>query len=118
MMKESQWLCQALSYMDKTKFLGAPKVCNIKGETMSSVTYDILTNWNAAENVIGTVWDTTASNTGKWEGAAGHMEKLLHRALLWVACRHHVAELHVKHANDNVRGGTSGRFYFLFTFFQ
>jgi len=59
--------------MDKTKFLGAPKVCNMKGETMSSVTYDILTNWNAAENVIGTVWDTTASNTGKWEGAAGHI---------------------------------------------
>ena len=35
-------------------------------------------------------------------------EKLVARSLLWLACRHHISELHIKHANEAVRGPGKG----------
>lgn len=58
-------------------------------------------------NVIcGIVFDTTASNTGRWRGACALIEATLGRALLWLGCRHHIYELHMKHVTETVTGVT------------
>ena len=54
------------------------------------------------------VFDTTASNTGIWKGSTTRFEKMLHRSVFWLACRHHIPELFVKHANTIVRGESKG----------
>ena len=56
---------------------------------------------------LGICWDTTASNTGCHQGVATHFDQQQEKACLWLACRHHVGELHIKHA-DGIRGATKG----------
>ncbi|ESN94243.1 hypothetical protein HELRODRAFT_164048 [Helobdella robusta] len=43
--------------------------------------------------VIGMCFDTTASNTGKLNGACTLLEKAMGRNLVWMACRHHKFEV-------------------------
>lgn len=52
--------------------------------------------------VIGIVFGTRASNTGMLKGAASLMEKDIKTAKFWIACRHHMYEVHIKHAADLV----------------
>ena len=42
------------------------------------------------------------------EGAAAHIEQRLGHAMLWLACRHHVVELHIKHPYDTLQGARKG----------
>ena len=46
----------------------------------------------------GMVIDTTAWNTGVIKGAASKLKQILKRPVLWIGCRHHTCELHIKHA--------------------
>ena len=60
--------------------------------------------------IIGMSWDTTTSNTGVHKGSAKRFEEeYIKRAILWLGCRHHIGELHIKHANIVVRGETTGK---------
>jgi len=43
--------------------------------------------------VIGMCFDTTASNTGRLNGACTLLETAIGRSLLWLACRHHMFEV-------------------------
>lgn len=92
------------------QFLAAPCIPDSTGQTMADALYTTLQQWEIPNEVIvGTCWDTTASNTGRHEGAATYFEEnILSRACLWLACRHHVGELHIKHADTAVRGPTRG----------
>ena len=63
-----------------------------------------MSDWDIPESIIiGMSWDTTASNTGRKKGAATYFESRLRRAIFWLACRHHIGELHVKHRDLNIR---------------
>ncbi len=66
---------------------------------------EYLTTYDLADvnkhRLIGMRFDTTASNTGHMNGAS-LLERELERALLWIACRHHVAELHMGWADEAV----------------
>ena len=53
--------------------------------------------------IIGMCWDTTATNTGPDLGSATLFESMMMRAILWIACRHHMGELHVKHPDIRIR---------------
>ena len=62
---------------------------------------------NAALNCLqemkmAVVFDTTASNSGKWQGSVTLFEQKIERALLWLACHHHVSELCIKHVHETV----------------
>ena len=61
-------------------------------------------DWEIVDNIIGTCFDTTASNTVTRQGAAILIESQLKRAILYLACRHHQCELHIKHAFTALRG--------------
>ena len=86
------------------QFLASPGMPDGKGKTMSDNLNEVIQDFGLAPKIEALVFDTTASNTGVWKGATTLFEKNLGRAILWLACRHHVAELFIKHANDAVRG--------------
>ena len=77
------------------------------GQVLFDATVHALQDWDVMD-FIGTCWDTTASNTGVHECATTHLEDYLGKAFLWLACRHHMAELHIKHTYDRIQGATNG----------
>lgn len=93
----------------KPQFLGAPVVAHGTGELLGTSALHCAEMWEAKDDIIGAVFDTTSSNTGIHQGATVHIEEQLGRALLWLACRHHIAELHIKHPYDRLQGPTRGK---------
>ena len=63
-------------------------------------------------------FDTTATNTGAYSGACVKLEEELGRQLLYLACRHHCLELHIKHVALNVGRPTKGNEDALFKRFR
>ena len=63
-----------------------------------------LNNWGCAEKIVAVGFDTTASNTGVHRGACVFLQQYLQRQLLWLACRHHIAELILRAAFDAIFG--------------
>ena len=55
----------------------------------------------------GQVFDTTSSITGKDGGACVLIKEFLNKDVAWLACRHHVYELHLKHVVGAVTGDTT-----------
>ena len=100
-------LLQAVMSGRPPQFIGAPCVPDGTGLAMKDAMMQYLNIYDlTGENkckLIGMGFDTTASNMGHNNGAASLLENELDRALLWFACRHHVAELHMGWADDAVR---------------
>ena len=67
------------------------------GTQQCSAVIDTLNSWKCFTLLIGMVFDTTSSNTGKHAGCCISIELALGRSIMWLACRHHVYEIHVKH---------------------
>jgi hypothetical protein len=78
----------------------------------------LLNDWNLADTVLGLCFDTTASNSGVHQGACKLIEQDIGRPLFYFPCRHHVAELHIKHASTAVRGMTKSPCDLLFKRFK
>ena len=92
-----------------TQFLAAPLLENGSAESMRTALMDTIREWGIPfQSIIGMCWDTTSSNTGHKTGSAIQFEQQLTRSILWLACRHHVGELHVKHADIEARGHWNG----------
>ena len=92
------------------RFLGAPVVERGTGRQLADSTLYMLDVWDAREGIVGAVFDTTSSNTGLREGAATYLEHDLGHAMLWLACRHHIAEIHIKHAYVAIQGASKGKY--------
>ena len=60
--------------------------------------------WGAADNIVAFSFDTTASNTGIYSGAAIRMNNFLNRPILYLACRHHVYDLLAKNTFHQIVG--------------
>ena len=97
----------------KPMFLAAPTVERGTGQLLCQATIRVLQDWDIMDNIIGTCWDTTAANTGIHEGAATHLEAFLEHAYLWLACRHHMSELHVKHVYHKIQGPNNGEYMYM-----
>ena len=78
------------------------------GPDQTAAIVDALTDWQCLDITIGIVFDNNAANTGKYTGCCVGLEKAKNKALLWLACRYHVYEAHIKHAAQHIRGGTNG----------
>ena len=89
-------------------FLGAPQTPDGKGVSQVEAIVRYIDDSGTEDQIIGHVWDTTASNTGCNFGAAMVLDKALGRANLWLGCRRHASERHVVHANKAVVGPTTG----------
>ena len=103
-------VCSFLRAENKHQFLAAPRIPNGTGNSQKNA---LLNTLHVREiphnNIIGMSWDTTASNTGQHRGSASLFEQEMGRSILWLACRHHMGELHVKHADIEARGAWNGK---------
>ena len=76
---------------------------------MADAVSEMIEKWDLPlQQIIALCYDTTASNSGKLKGSVKLVEAIVKHACLWLACRHHVGELHIKHVNIRIRGDTSG----------
>ena len=71
----------------------------------------LIKEWDIASKIIGTCWDTTATNTGKIQGSAIAIEEALNKKLLYFACHHHFHEVIVKAVWEAVFGKDEGPVY-------
>ena len=91
-------------HIEKDKLLGVPVILSSTGVLQCEAIIQVLKDWEVTDVIIGMVFDTTASNTGKYAGCCTILEKELQRALLWLACNHHKLEVHIKHVADHING--------------
>lgn len=88
----------------KDRIFGTPCLADGTGPVMARKLDECIGEWSIQPtSIIGMCWDTTAANTGAYRGSATLFEAELGHAILWLGCRHHVAELHIKHTDDKVR---------------
>ena len=87
--------------------LGIPEVESGKGVNEFEMVKEYLVKWNIKEQIMGMVFDTTASNSGADSGACRYLEIWIDTPILWLACRRHVAELHIGTAMKHIMGTTT-----------
>ncbi|ESN93227.1 hypothetical protein HELRODRAFT_181161 [Helobdella robusta] len=63
------------------------------GRAAADAVHEHINSLKCESMVIGMCFDTTASNTGKLNGACTLLEKAMGRNLLWMACRYHMFEV-------------------------
>ena len=100
------------------KLLSAKKIEDGTGLSQANEVVASLKDWNSDALVIGACFDTTAANTGWLQGACVRIEKDLNRPLLWLPCRHHIAELFLKDAWTSIFGEDMSPYYQEFKDFQ
>lgn len=93
----------ATTFPDVEQLLGVPKIISTEGIEVAAAVHKMLEKWSLVEKVQGFVFDTTASNTGRFKGACTLLEQKLDREVLWLACRHHIFELVLKAAFEEAK---------------
>ena len=106
---ESKRVCIYLSGVEAVnmiKLLGIPECSTGKGIDEFELVRDYLVKWEVRKQVIGMVFDTTNSNSGEHSGACRYLEIWIDSPVLWLACRRHIAELHIGSATKEICGET------------
>lgn len=85
-----------ISYGNKEQLIAVPKLDNSSGSEQAQAIWNVIIDWNLEDKVQIICCDTTASNTGRINGAYVLLEQKLNREMLIFACRHHVYELVLK----------------------
>ncbi|CAH0560540.1 unnamed protein product [Brassicogethes aeneus] len=85
-----------ISYENKEQLLAVPKLDSSSGKEQALAVFKALHDWDLSDNVQIMSCDTTASNTGRFNGACTLLEQKLEKELLLFPCRHHVYELVLK----------------------
>ncbi|KAG0730173.1 hypothetical protein GWK47_028826 [Chionoecetes opilio] len=105
----SAWDREGLSNFEE--ILGVPVAQDRTGQEVARTVFQEVERVGARELIIGLSFDTTASNSGMLAVHACtcvHLENLLGRSLLWLACRHHVLEVVLKHVFEKCCGPSTG----------
>lgn len=85
-----------ISYGNKEQLIAVPKLENSSGSEQAQAVWNAIIDWNLEDTVQILCCDTTASNTGRINGACVLLEQKLNREMLIFACRHHIYELVLK----------------------
>lgn len=107
-----------ISHNNGEQLLGVPKLHTGKGIDMCDAIYEHLLDWNVDQNIVALCCDTTASNTGRINGAASLLEKKLEKDLLYLPCRHHIYEVILRGVFECKFGPTTSNDVPLFKKFQ
>ena len=54
---------------------------------------ELIETWGLADNIVGLVFSTKASNSGINKSAAKLIEEKLGKKVFYFACRHHISEV-------------------------
>lgn len=82
-----------VSFEGITQLLGVPKLERGTGDQQANTIFNIINDWGITNKVQALCCDTTASNTGRLNGACILLEQLIGRNLLYLPCRRHIFEL-------------------------
>lgn len=82
-----------ITYGDCEKIIAVPKLKNSSGKEQALAVHNGLVDWNVEDKVQFLCFDTTASNTGRFNGACVLLEQKMNRELFYLPCRHHIYEL-------------------------
>ncbi len=104
--------------IETPKILGIPVIPDSNGSAQHDAVVSLLNEWEILDKIIGLVFDTTSSNTGRFKASASAIESTLNKAVLWLACLHHVYEIHVKHVSDYFMGKRNSPSEAIFVRFQ
>lgn len=89
--------CFVITRMDKREelILGIPFLDDKRAITISKKATEILKEWSLGNCITALGFDTTATNTGRHGGVAVNLSKEngLNKDLIWLPCRHHIAEI-------------------------
>lgn len=85
-----------ISYDNNEQLIAVPKLDSSSGSEQAQAVWNAIINWNLEDRVQILCCDTTASNTGRINGACVLLEQKLDREMLIFACRHHIYELVLK----------------------
>ena len=107
-----------ISGIGGAQLLAVAKLGSGTGESMAAAVVSALETWGVADQVVGMSFDTTASNTGRRNGACVLIEQKMGKDLLHFACRHHILELVVHAVFVRVLGCSSSPELLLFKRFQ
>nr|XP_047127746.1 uncharacterized protein LOC124808606 [Hydra vulgaris] len=95
--------------LSESQLLGILIVKDGTAESLGNAIKKTLKDWELFDYVDCLSFDTTVTNTGWLKGVCTLIEQGRGKALLWMACRYHVYELHIKHFSSVLTGGkTSG----------
>ena len=75
------------------QLLGVPKLSSGTGENTSAAVFKLVLDCGLLNQVKCMCFDTTASNTGRKNGACVSLEHKMDKDMLWLACRHHILEI-------------------------
>lgn len=90
----SDRLAIVVTGMGLEKILSVPSIPAGTGVAMGGAILKVLEEWPQVKPwLAGLCFDTTAANTGVHGGACAVVERALGSRLLFLACRHHMAEL-------------------------
>lgn len=85
-----------ITYDNKEQLIAVPKLDSSTGSEQAQAVWNAIVDWNLEDKVQILCCDTTASNTGRFNGACVLLEQKLNREMLIFACRHHIYELVLK----------------------
>ena len=77
------------------------------GKLIGKRVYEALQEWDCVEKIKAMSFDTTSANTGHLSAACIKIQENLNKALIWLACRHHIGEIIVSHVYKALKIETS-----------
>ena len=90
--------------LNEEHLLGVPRLSGGHGQEILEGLVQLLQDWGiTGDHIVGMCYDTTVTNTGVNNGVCITLENHLGHQLLYLACRHHILELHVKHVANSQR---------------
>lgn len=97
-----------ISYKGIEKLLEIPVISSSSGNDQANAVYELLNDWKLLDKVQALSFDTTASNTGRFQGACILLEQKIGRDLLYLSCRHHIYEIILRSVFDEKISVSSG----------
>ncbi|GBO20908.1 hypothetical protein AVEN_150644-1 [Araneus ventricosus] len=89
-----------ISYRLKEQLIAVSRLDNSTSKEQTRAFWKAILDWNLENKVHILCCDTTASNTGSFNGACALLEQTFYREMLFFACRRHVYELVLKAVFD------------------
>jgi len=90
--------------LEEDELIGLSVIHSSAGAHQGESLIPLLDEWGIHAQNIGICCDSTATQTRKYAGVIQLIQKELEQPLVWMICRRHITELHVKHAMQIVTG--------------
>lgn len=96
-----------VSQKSGAQLLGVPKLGSSDSNNMADAAFEMVNDWNIEDKIVGLSFDLTYPNSGHLGGACLLLDRLFHRPLLKLGCRHHLYEIMLRGAFEAKFGATS-----------